>query len=155
MFEGNLLSIYNQYSPPPKLLHLCAIQPVNERFIIMGHFNSYSADRDLEPKCEEVKDWISWYSSTVQTSHMPTALEPGERQAAQTSPLKQMMWPNNPTSRGTTAVKKRPQTSTSPHEAGPVSGRLKKKQKNYAQAGTTKEQTVQNFVRKQTETAET
>ena len=61
MFEGNRLSIYNLYSPPPKALHLHAIQPEEERWIIMGDFNSHSPSwgyPDLDPKGDEVEDWI-------------------------------------------------------------------------------------------------
>ena len=61
MFEGNPLSIYNLYSPPPKALHLHAIQPEEERWIIMGDFNSHSPSwgyPDLDPKGDEVKDSI-------------------------------------------------------------------------------------------------
>ena len=38
MIEGNPLSIYNLYSPPPKALQLHAIQLEEERWIIMGDF---------------------------------------------------------------------------------------------------------------------
>ena len=61
MSEGNPLSIYNLYSPPPKTLHLHAIQPEEERWIIMGDFNSHSTSwgyPDLDPKGDEVEDWI-------------------------------------------------------------------------------------------------
>ena len=61
MFEGNPLSIYNLYSPPPKTLHLHAVQPEEERSIIMGDFNSHSPSwgyPDLDPKGDEVEDWI-------------------------------------------------------------------------------------------------
>ena len=61
MFEGNFLSIYNLYSPPPKALHLHAIQLEEERWIIMGDFNSHSPSwgyPDLDPKGDEVEDWI-------------------------------------------------------------------------------------------------
>ena len=61
MFEGNPLSIYNLYSPPPKALHLHAIQLEEGRWIIMGDFNSHSPSwgyPDLDPKGDEVEDWI-------------------------------------------------------------------------------------------------
>ena len=61
MFEGNPLSIYNLYSPPPKALHLHAIQLEEERWIIKGDFNSHSPSwkyPDLDPIREEVEDWI-------------------------------------------------------------------------------------------------
>ena len=66
MFEGNSLSIYNLYSPPPKALRLHAIQPEEERWIIMEDFkfNSHSLSwgyPDLDPKGSEVEDWIKWY----------------------------------------------------------------------------------------------
>ena len=61
MFEGNPLSIYNLYAPPPKALHLHAIHLEEERWIIMGDFNSHSPSwgyPDLDPKGDEVEDWI-------------------------------------------------------------------------------------------------
>ena len=61
MFEGNPLSIYNLYSPPPKAPHLHVIQLEEERWIIMGDFNSHSPSwgyPDLDPKGDEVEDWI-------------------------------------------------------------------------------------------------
>ena len=61
MFEDNPLSIYNLYSPPPKALHLHAIQLEEERSIIMGDFNSQSPSwghPDLDPKGDKVEDWI-------------------------------------------------------------------------------------------------
>ena len=61
IFEGNPLSIYNLYSPPPEALRLHAIQPEEERWIIMGDFNSHSPSwgyPDLDPKGDEVEDWI-------------------------------------------------------------------------------------------------
>ena len=61
MFEGNPLSMYNLYSPPPNTLQLHAIQPEEERWIIMGDFNSHSPSwgyPDLDPKGDEVEDWI-------------------------------------------------------------------------------------------------
>ena len=61
ILEGNPLSIYNLYSPPPKALRLHAIQPEEERWIIMGDFNSHSPSwgyPDLDPKGDEVEDWI-------------------------------------------------------------------------------------------------
>ena len=61
MFEGNPLSIYNLYSPPPKALHRHAIQLEEEIWIIMGDFNSHSPSwgyPDLDPKGDEVEDWI-------------------------------------------------------------------------------------------------
>ena len=61
ILEGNPLSIYNLYSPPPKALRLHAIQPEEERWILMGDFNSYSPSwgyPDLDAKGDEVEDWI-------------------------------------------------------------------------------------------------
>ena len=61
ILEGNPLSIYNLYSPPPKALRLHAIQPEEERWIIMGDFNSHSPSwgyPDLDAKGDEVEDWI-------------------------------------------------------------------------------------------------
>ena len=61
MFEGNPLSIYNLYSPPPKAPHLHAIELEEERWIIMEYFNSHSPScgyADLHPKGDEVEDWI-------------------------------------------------------------------------------------------------
>ena len=61
ILEGNPLSIYNLYSPPPKALRLHAIQPEEERWIIMGDFNSHSPSwgyPDLDAKVDEVEDWI-------------------------------------------------------------------------------------------------
>ena len=61
IFEGKPLSMYNLYSPPPKALHLHAIQPEEERWIIMGDFNSHSPSwgyPDLDPKGDEMEDWI-------------------------------------------------------------------------------------------------
>ena len=61
MFEGNPLSIYNLYSPPPRALHLHAIQPEEERWTIMGDFNSHSPSwgyPDLDLEGDEVEDWI-------------------------------------------------------------------------------------------------
>ena len=61
MFEGNPLSIYDLYSPPPKMLRLHAIQPEGERWIIMGDFNSHSPSwgyLDLHLKGDEVEDRI-------------------------------------------------------------------------------------------------
>ena len=61
MFEGNPLSIYNLYSPPPKMLNLRAIQPEGERMIIVGDFNSHSPSwgyPDLDPKGDKVENWI-------------------------------------------------------------------------------------------------
>ena len=61
MFEGNPLSIHNLYSPPPKPLHLHAIQPEGGKWIIMGDFTSHTPRRgylDLDPKGDEVEDWI-------------------------------------------------------------------------------------------------
>ena len=61
ILEGNPLSIYNLYSPPPKALRLHAIKPEEERWIIMGDFNSHSPSwgyPDLDAKGDEVEDWI-------------------------------------------------------------------------------------------------
>ena len=92
MFEGKPLSIYNLYSPPPKALHLHAIQPEDERWIIMGDFNRHSHSwgyPDLDPKGDGVEDWIIT-NQMVLINHPE---EHGERPAAQTSPSQQMTWP--------------------------------------------------------------
>ena len=89
-------------SPPPKMLHLHTIQPEGERWIIMGDFNSHSpwwGYLNLDPKGDKVEDRssrIKCYWSVAQTSHMPTTLEPGKQQSAQTLPLQEMMWPKWP-----------------------------------------------------------
>ena len=43
------------------MLHLHATQPEEERWIIMGDFNTHSPSRgypDLDPRVDEVEDWI-------------------------------------------------------------------------------------------------
>ena len=60
-FEGNPLSIYNLYSPTPKTLSLHNIKADEERWTIVGDFNSHSPSwcyPYLDSKGEEVEDWI-------------------------------------------------------------------------------------------------
>ena len=61
LLEGNILSIYNLYSPPPKTPSLHNIKPDGERWIIVGDFNSHFPSwgyPDIDSKREEVEDLI-------------------------------------------------------------------------------------------------
>ena len=145
MFEGNTLSIYNLYSPPPKALHLHAIQLEEEIWIIMGDFNSHSSSwgyPDLDPKGDEVEDWII-------TSQMVLINRPGEPHTYYPRAWRKTRCPDLaiPTDDVAKITERHVEQQLGRSDHKPVLLVIKQDVENCAHAGTTKEQTDQNFIK--------
>ena len=157
ILEGNPLSIYNLYSPPPKALHLHAIQPEEARWIIMGDFNSHSPSwgyPDLDPKGGEAEDWII-------TNQMVLINCPDEPHTYYSRAWRKTSCPDIAIETDDVAktTKRHVEQQLGGSDHKPVllsSSRIcERLVENCAQAGTTKEQTGQNYVKKMMKTAET
>ena len=151
MFEGNPLSMYNLYSPPPKALRLHAIQPEEERWIIMGDFNSHSPSWGypvLDSKGDEVEDWII-------TNQMVLINRPNEPHTYYSRAWRKTSCPDIAIATDDVAkiTKRHVERQLRGSDHKPVLLVIKQVD-NCAQAGTTKEQTGQNFVKKLMKTAE-
>ena len=156
IFEGNPLSIYNLYSPPPKSLRLHAIQPEEERWIIMGDFNSHSPSwgyPDLDPKGDDVEDWII-------TNQMVLINRPDEPHTYYSRAWQKTSCPDIAIATDDVAktTKRHVEQQLGGSDHKPVLLVIKqdlREAENCSQAGTTKGQTGQNFVKKLMKTAET